>query len=57
MEYKQLVYLAIVFARSRQVLSPFAENLGHKPVDECEEFSASEGFRSRRSNGEKIPRS
>ena len=45
-------------------LSPFAENRGRKPGDECEEVSASEGFRSRpalpagrRSSREKIPRS
>lgn len=37
-------------------LSPFAENLRRKPVDECEELSASEGFRSRRSSREKILR-
>ena len=43
--------------KTKFALSPFAENLGRKPVDECEELSASEGFRSRRSGREKIPRS
>jgi len=28
-------------------LSPFAENRGREPEDECEEFSTSEGFCSR----------
>ena len=34
-----------------KILSPFAENRGRKSEDECEEISASEGFRSRRSTG------
>ena len=37
-------------------LSPFAEEHGCKHVDECEEYSASEGFCPRRSRGEKILR-
>ena len=36
-------------------LSPFAKYLGRKPVDESEEFFASEGFRSRRSVGRRYP--
>jgi hypothetical protein len=36
-------------------LSPFAENLGREPGDEYGEFSASEGFCSRRSEGRRGP--
>ena len=44
--------------KTKFALSPFAENLGRKPADECEEFSAyGARFRYRRSRGEKIPRS
>jgi len=38
-------------------LSPFTENRERKLAGKCEEISASEGFCSRRSSGEKIPRS
>jgi len=37
------------------VLSPFAKDHGRKPVDESEEFFASEGFFSRRCEGRRYP--
>ena len=38
-----------------KTLSPFAENHERKLGDEREEFSASEGFHSRRSEGRRYP--
>jgi len=60
--YQQMQKISIVILRMNVLilrlsvlLSAFAENHDRKIVNECESFSASAGFRSRRSERRRCP--